>query len=631
MYEPIQGEAGVRPLTAAFLQAAAELCAARNIPLIADECQTGLARTGSFLASHALGVVPDYIVLSKALGGGLAKISALLIDRKRYRPDFDLIHSSTFADDEFSCAIAAKVLELVDPDAMAQCCNQGNYLLTQLRSLQRQYPTVIADVRGRGLMIGIELQPPEQEAGFLLNHLADRKLLGPFLSSFLLNEHQIRVAPTLSDSFTLRVQPSILVQRQQLEQAVAAFADVCAKLAANDVVGLLRFLAKQTPMIGSIPTRSTDTPIYRYRRDRSSQRQKVDVPTGKAPRRVAWVFHLIDESNLAHMDTALEKLTAKEKSAFFDRWSTLCEPVVMDTVEIQSATDEVVQLYPILLPVTSAWMLKNSRGKGLSKARMLVQKAVDAAAALHCDVVSLGQFTSIVTHRGGSLHDRNLHITTGNNYTTALVTQAIRAELSHRSLDPKQLTLGVVGAGGDIGSTCAGMMAPDFGNCILAGSGRVGSLDRLKQVATEIPGAKVATSLQAMEDAHVVVCATNSTAAPIGPEHLHSHAIVCDVSVPATIRPRISDFLPEVTIVPGAIVALPHREPLGIPGFPLPIGFTYGCMAEGLLLGLDGGNPTQWTGASSSRRVIEISQIAARHGFQFAQPSISSDCSELPT
>ena len=110
----------------------------------------------------------------------------------------------------------------------------------------------------------------------------------------------------------------------------------------------------------------------------------------------------------------------------------------MDSVDIQSATDEFVRLYPILLPVTSAWMLKNSRGKGRSKARMLVQKAVDAAAALDCDVVSLGQFTSIVTRRGESLHDRDLQITTGNNYTTALVTQAIRAELNQRSLDPKE-------------------------------------------------------------------------------------------------------------------------------------------------------------------------------------------------
>jgi predicted amino acid dehydrogenase len=336
---------------------------------------------------------------------------------------------------------------------------------------------------------------------------------------------------------------------------------------------------------------------------------------------VAWVFHLIDSSDLAHMDAALGTLTAKEKTAFCDRWSSLCEPVVMNAIDIQSSTDEVVRLYPILLPVTSQWMLNHSRGKDRSNARRLVQKAVNVAAALRCSVVSLGQFTSIVTRRGESLNNRNMQITAGSNYTAALVSQAVRAELNQRSWDPMELTLGIVGAAGDIASTCAAMMAPEFRQCILVGSGRVGSLDRLNKVATGLPSARVATSLQAIEDANVVVCATNSTTAPIGPECLHSEAIVCDASVPATLQQRISDVLPKVTIFPGAIAALPHKEHLDIPGFPLPPGFTYGCMAEGLLLGLDGQGTKPWGGRSSSRCALEISQVAARHGFSVAEPS----------
>ena len=81
VFEPILGEGGVRPVERAF-QCAAELCAAHRVPLIADECQTGLGRTGHFLACEHLGVRPDYIILSKALGGGVAKISAVLIHRK---------------------------------------------------------------------------------------------------------------------------------------------------------------------------------------------------------------------------------------------------------------------------------------------------------------------------------------------------------------------------------------------------------------------------------------------------------------------------------------------------------------------------------------------------------------------
>ena len=119
--------------------------------------------------SHALGISPDYIILSKALGGGVAKISALLVKRQRYQQSFDLLHSSTFADDEFSCAIALKTLELLDSSTLQRCRSQGDYLLQRLHALARQFPTVIAEVRGAGLFIGIELQRPTMTSGFLLN------------------------------------------------------------------------------------------------------------------------------------------------------------------------------------------------------------------------------------------------------------------------------------------------------------------------------------------------------------------------------------------------------------------------------------------------------------------------------
>ena len=313
------------------------------------------------------------------------------------------------------------------------------------------------------------------------------------------------------------------------------------------------------------------------------------------------MFHLVDASDLAHMDAALTALTSEEKNAFCERWSSLCEPVVMEAVDIRSLADEVVRLHPILLPVTSQWMLNHSRGKRLVNSRRLVQKAVDVAAALRCDVVTLGQFTSIVSRRGESLDNHEMQITAGSNYSAALVSQAIGAELNQRSWDPAELTLGVVGAAGDIASTCAAMMAPEYRKCILVGSGRAASLPRLNHVAGGIR-ARVATSLQAIEEADVVVCATNSTTSPLGPECLRSDAIVCDASVPATLRTRIGDDRPELTVLPGAIAALPGKEALEIPGFPLPTGFTYGCMAEGLLLGLDADERPHWSGRSSSQR-----------------------------
>jgi len=174
-FEAIQGEGGVRPLEPAFLQAAAGLCAARGVPMIADEIQCGMGRTGTFLACEAAGVQPDYVLLSKSLGGGLAKVSALLVRGERYLDDFDLRQASTYAEDELSSAIALKTLELLDTAALERCRSKGERLLSGLRGLQERFPDVLAEVRGRGLMAGVEFRPLEGSRSFILRMLSARE------------------------------------------------------------------------------------------------------------------------------------------------------------------------------------------------------------------------------------------------------------------------------------------------------------------------------------------------------------------------------------------------------------------------------------------------------------------------
>jgi predicted amino acid dehydrogenase len=274
-------------------------------------------------------------------------------------------------------------------------------------------------------------------------------------------------------------------------------------------------------------------------------------------------------------------------------------------------------------------MLKNSRGTN-ARAPQLVQRAVHVAAAIGCGVVSLGQFTSIVTRRGATLDrsSRQMRITAGSSYTAALVDQAVRAELAHKAWDPADLVLGVVGATGDIAGTCASVLAPCFKRSVLVGSGRIGSLERLQSIMRRIPRASVATDPRELEKADVIVCATNSTSAVIGPECLRADAIICDASVPASVSPCISQHMPNVTLCPGAIVELPHRECVNIPGFPLPSGYTYGCMAEGLLIGLEGDQLGRWRGRSSPSQARRMSQIGDRHGFRVATAALVSHAPE---
>jgi acetylornithine/succinyldiaminopimelate/putrescine aminotransferase len=146
------------PLPQDFIEWLSGVCRASGIPLIVDEIQTGLGRTGAFLASRKLGLDPDYLCLSKALGGGVTKIGALLIKEKRFIEPFSLLHTSTFAGDEISCRIACRVLEILERDDVpARCEAAGEYLLGRLAELQKAYPDQIRDVRGQGLLIGVEL------------------------------------------------------------------------------------------------------------------------------------------------------------------------------------------------------------------------------------------------------------------------------------------------------------------------------------------------------------------------------------------------------------------------------------------------------------------------------------------
>lgn len=156
--EPVQGEGGVYPAPDAWLRRMREITAARGIPLIADEVQTGVGRTGAFWAVEHSGIVPDVMVLSKAIGGSLPL--AVVV----YRDDLDVwppgAHAGTFRGNQLAMAAGAATLAYVRENGLAErAATLGARMLTQLRSLATHHPC-IGEVRGRGLMIGVELVDP---------------------------------------------------------------------------------------------------------------------------------------------------------------------------------------------------------------------------------------------------------------------------------------------------------------------------------------------------------------------------------------------------------------------------------------------------------------------------------------
>ncbi len=158
MLEPIQGEGGVRLPSPDYLKSVREVCDERGLLLILDEVQTGMGRTGQLFAHEHFEIVPDIMTLAKGLGGGFP-IGAMLSSNKVASAFQPGNHASTFGGNPLACAAAVATLEtlLEDGFILDQCRRMGSYLVQGLADLKKEYPSVVAEVRGMGLLVGMEL------------------------------------------------------------------------------------------------------------------------------------------------------------------------------------------------------------------------------------------------------------------------------------------------------------------------------------------------------------------------------------------------------------------------------------------------------------------------------------------
>ncbi|MHA1689506.1 MAG: ornithine--oxo-acid transaminase [Promethearchaeota archaeon] len=177
--EPLQGEGGVIVPPKGYLKKIREICTAHDILLIADEIQTGLGRTGALLACDHENVQPDILILGKALGGGVYPVSAVMSSKNIMGPEIIKpgTHGSTFGGNALASAIAIKALDLLLENNLAERANKlGSYFLDKLKELLSSKNTVvpIKEIRGKGLLIGIEL---EAQARPIVEELMKRGLL----------------------------------------------------------------------------------------------------------------------------------------------------------------------------------------------------------------------------------------------------------------------------------------------------------------------------------------------------------------------------------------------------------------------------------------------------------------------
>jgi ornithine--oxo-acid transaminase len=209
--EPIQGEGGIVMPPYGYIKAAAALCRKHNVLFIADEIQTGLGRTGKLIACEHEDVVPDGLILGKALGGGVLPVSMFLAKREVmevFRPGD---HGSTFGGNPLGAAVGLEALDiLVDEDLPAKSAAMGAYLKQELETIKSP---LISEVRGKGLFIGIEIDAKLGSARAICEALMERGLL-----SKETHETVVRLAPPL------------VITREQIDWAVTQIREVLTEM-----------------------------------------------------------------------------------------------------------------------------------------------------------------------------------------------------------------------------------------------------------------------------------------------------------------------------------------------------------------------------------------------------------------
>jgi ornithine--oxo-acid transaminase len=209
--EPIQGEAGIIIPPDGYLAACREICSTHNVLLIADEIQTGLGRTGALLACQHEDVVPDGLVLGKALGGGIMPVSMFLARKDVMNVFSPGTHGSTFGGNPLAAAIGLEALNiLVEEDLSGASASNGEYLMNRLRDIDSP---LVSDIRGRGLFIGMEIDPARASARRVCELLMTRGVL-----SKETHETVVRLAPPLT------------IGRREIDAALDKISDVITEM-----------------------------------------------------------------------------------------------------------------------------------------------------------------------------------------------------------------------------------------------------------------------------------------------------------------------------------------------------------------------------------------------------------------
>jgi len=326
--------------------------------------------------------------------------------------------------------------------------------------------------------------------------------------------------------------------------------------------------------------------------------------------RFAFILHPLDVSDIARKYAFARCLP--------DSWveAALNVMPVQDCGRItgvRSLTGAETEGWFVGCPLTARQLLNGNPKRCTDK----IVQACNVAADLGAEVVGLGAFTSVVGDKGITIAERvEIGVTTGNSFTTATGLEGTLLAAERMGHDPKQSTATILGATGSIGRIAAKLLAPQVGRLVLVGRKR----ETLEELLADVNGADnvaVETDLTAgLRDADMIVAVTSSIEALVQPEHLKPGAVVCDIARPRDVSKRVAEERDDVLVIEGGAVAVPGEPNIEF-NFGFPPGMVYACMAETMLLALEGRTGDYSLGADlRQEQVEEMSALGRKHGFK---------------
>ncbi|WP_424195187.1 aminotransferase class III-fold pyridoxal phosphate-dependent enzyme [Ampullimonas aquatilis] len=681
--EPVQGEGGMRTPHDDYIAQASQICKAAGVLFVVDEIQTGLGRTGQlFATSHCTDLHIDILLLSKALGGGMVPLGAVLCRQDVWTEEFGLLHSSTFANNHLTCSVGLAVIEELLRDDQAVVKNakeQGDYLHQCLQALVKKYPDAYIEARGKGLMQGLVMASWDYDNGYVLSHASTQGYSVPVLAGYLFNVHGIVTAPLLNQTATLRLQPSLNVTREEIDRVVNALDQAGAMIQARRFEEMCRFLVDAEPKKEIVAA------------NQSIQKRPSYTPPKAAEQclgKFAFLMHPTEPHVLFDaLPDEFKDMTDRDRRSWTNWLNSWCSrkfdpDAVYHLPALRSAKGGYVEGWLIAGMLTPQTMLKLSKKDRVN----LMGDYFRIAEKLDVDMVGLGAFTSVITRGGVDFCDTRLNITTGNSLTALASAESLIYACQQSAKPASKRVVGVVGAAGSVGRVAALHLSRFAPKIYLFGNpSNKTAIQHLSMVAVEIyslaldevrndpDGAKhrggIAAGLLAILPRHqllqwsflaqakqspeawlnlfhealaaagaqpfvcltvdiegdlpktnVVLSATGAGKSFINPAILAHDSLVCDVARPLDVMRQVGAARQDLLVYEGGIVKLPEDVEFGFYNvLGYPRGYNLACLSETIVLCMSGAQRSYSLGTTIPYdEALSVYEMARQHGFNFA-------------